>query len=363
MRTLVAAVARELLWAEPIVRRELRRWRARAAEISDEGLRRDAINAIDRKRENVHGAALFCTLARRRNTAFLRLAVAYQVMWDFLDSASESAAEAGELNGVQLHAAMVDALDPARAMRDYYMYDARGGDTGYLRALVCACREQCRGLRSLQRVQPFLMVEARRASVQALNHDPCPTSRVAKLQAWSKREFPGEQEADWFELSGAAAASLLIYALLALASELDVADEEIAGVLRVYGPWVSLLSTMLDSHVDTADDVATGHQRFIAYYPDRDVALERVTEIMRRCLSEASVLPRGEKHLVVIASMIAMYMSKDGARTNENRLVTSALLARSGTLPQVLLPVLRLWFICYRQGTAQAGDTTFSPTR
>ncbi len=64
MRTLGAAVARELLWAEPIVRRELRTWRTRAAEISDEGLRRDAISAIDGKRENVHGATLFCTLAQ-----------------------------------------------------------------------------------------------------------------------------------------------------------------------------------------------------------------------------------------------------------------------------------------------------------
>jgi tetraprenyl-beta-curcumene synthase len=273
-------------------------------------------------------------------------------MWDFLDSASESAAAAGEVNGLQLHAAMVDALDPARATRDYYMHDAREGDAGYLRALVDACRQQCQELRSFQRVQPFLVEEARRASVQALNHDPCPTSRLAKLQAWAKREFPGTQEAEWFELSAAAAASLLIYALLALACELDIPDEEIASVRQTYGPWVSVLSTMLDSYVDSADDLATGHHRYIAYYPSQDVALERLTEIMRRCLSEASALPGAEKHVVVIASMIAMYLSKDSARTNENRPVTNALLARSGTLPQVLLPVLRFWLISYRRSAA-----------
>lgn len=349
MRTLGGAVARELLWAEPIVRRELRRWRTRAAAIADEGLRRDAISAIDRKRENVHGAALFCILASRRSKVLLRLIVAYQVMWDFLDSASESAAEVGEVNGLQLHAAMVDALEPAQPMRDYYLYDAREGDAGYLRALVDECRQQCQGLRSFQQVQPFLMAEARRASVQALNHDPCPTSRVAKLQVWAEQQFPGNHEAEWFELSGAAAASLDIYALLALASDLDVADEEIASVHRIYSPWVSVLSTMLDSYVDTAKDVATGHHRYIAYYPNRDVAIARLTEIMRRCLSEASVLPGGEKHVVVIASMIAMYLSKDGARTNDHRRTTRALLTRSGSLPQVLLPVLRIWLVCYGQ--------------
>jgi len=349
VQTLGGVVARELLWAEPIVRHEIRRWRTRAAEISDEALRRDAISAIDRKRQNVHGAALFCTLANKRSKVLLRLIVAYQVMWDFLDSANESAASLGEANGLQLHTSMVDALEPTRPMRDYYLYDVREGDVGYLRALVDECRQQCQGLRSFPRVQPFLVEEARRASVQALNHDPCPASRVAKLQGWAEQEFPGQQEAEWFELSGAAAASLDIYALLALASDLDLDDDEIASVHRIYSPWVSLASTMLDSYVDNTDDVATGHHSYIAYYPNRDVATTRLTEIMRRCLSEASALPRGEKHVVVIASMIAMYLSKDSARTNESRRMTRALLARSGSLPQVLLPVLRLWLICYRQ--------------
>jgi tetraprenyl-beta-curcumene synthase len=352
LRTLGGAVARELLWAEPIVRRELRRWRTLAAEISDEALRRDAISAIDRKRGNVHGAGLFCTLASRRSKVLLRLLVAYQVMWDFLDSASESTAEMGESNGLQLHAAMVDALDPARPMRDYYLYDAREGDSGYLRALVEECRQQCQGLRSFQRVQPLLVADATRTSAQALNHDPCPTSRAAKLQAWSEREFPDELKAEWFELSASAAASVSIFALMALASDPGVTEEEIASVHAIYSPWVNVLTTMLDSYVDTAEDLATGHQSYITYYQNRDVAIERLTEIMRRCFSEASALPAGKKHVVVIASMIAMYLSKDSARTDDSRLVTSALLTRSGSLPQVLLPVLRLWRICYRQRTA-----------
>jgi tetraprenyl-beta-curcumene synthase len=348
LRTLGTAVARELLWAEPIARHELRTWRARAAEIVDEGLRRDAIGAIDGKRANVHGAALFCTLVSRRSKALLRLLVTYQVMFDFLDSASESAAEGGEANGLQLHAAMVDALEPARPMRDYYLYDAREGDAGYLRALVDACRQHCQELESFQRVQPFLVADATRASVQALNHDPCPTSRAAKLQAWVERECPHEQEAEWFELSAAAAGgSMSIFALLALACDHDVTDEQIAGVRRIYWPWANLLTTMLDSYADTAEDSATGHQLYITYYPNSDVAIERLTEIMRRCFSEASALPGGEKHIVVIASMIAMYLSKDSARANDSRRVTSALLARSGSLPQLLLPVLRLWWICY----------------
>jgi tetraprenyl-beta-curcumene synthase len=352
VRTLGGAAAHELLWAEPMVRRELRTWRARAAEVSDEGLRRDAISAIDRKRGNIHGAALFCTLASRRSEVLLRLLVAYQVMWDFLDSASESAAEAGEANGLQLHAALVDAFDPSRPRRDYYLYDAREGDAGYLRALVYACRQQCLELPSFQRVRPFLVADATRASVQALNHDPCPTSRAAKLQAWAEREFPDEQEMEWFELSAAAGTPLSIFALLALAIDLDVDEEEIASVLRIYWPWASMLTTMLDSYVDASEDAVAGRQSYIAYYPDPDIAIERLAEIIRGCLSEASALPEGEKHVVAIACMIAMYLSKDSAHTNDSRLATRALLAHSGSLPHMLVPVLRLWRICYGQRTA-----------
>jgi tetraprenyl-beta-curcumene synthase len=352
LRTLGAAVARELLWAEPIVRREVRTWRIRAAAIPDGSLRRDAVSAIDRKRGNIHGAALFCTLARRRSDALLRLLVAYQIMWDFLDSASESAGDAGEVNGLQLHAALVDAFDPGRPMCDYYLHDARGGDAGYLRALVRACRQQCPELHSFHRVQALLATDATHASVQALNHDARSTSRAARLQAWVEREVPDERETEWFELAAAAGTPLSIFALLALASDLDIVDDEIAEVHRIYWPWASVLATMLDSYVDAGEDAAADHHCYIAYYPSLEVAIERLAEIADRCLGRALALPGGEKHVVVIASMIAMYLSKDSARTAGNRSATRSLLARSGSLPQVLLPVLRLWRTCYGQRAA-----------
>jgi hypothetical protein len=125
-----------------------------------------------------------------------------------------------------------------------------------------------------------------------------------------------------------------------------------ANLQRIYWPWASVLTTMLDSYVDTAEDAATGRQRYITYYANPDAAIERLAGIMRRCLAKALALPGGEKHVVVIACMIAMYLSKDSAHSNDSRLATRALLARSGSLPRVLLPVLRLWRICYGQRAA-----------
>ncbi len=47
--------------------------------------------------------------------------------------------------------------------------------------------------------------------------------------------------------------------------------------------------------------------------------------------------------------MIAMYLSKDSARTPELRASTAALLRAGGSLTRVLLPVLRLWRIAFAQ--------------
>jgi hypothetical protein len=207
------------------------------ARRGSEDLRRGPAARCDQRDQpqarDIHGAALFCTLAARRSEPLLRLLVACQIMWDFLDSASESA-----------------------------------------------------------------------------------------------------------------------FALLALASDPDVADEDVASVHRIYWPWACILATLLDSYVDTAEDAAVGDHSCIAYYPNRDVALERIAEIVRRSLANAAAAPDGERHVVVIACMVAMYLSKDTAHVDGARLRTRALLARSGLLPRVLLPLLRLWRLCYGQRAA-----------
>ena len=89
---LLAAASRELLWGLREVSQEMRGWQVLAAAIPDGPIREDALHSIRRKRENAAGAALFSILPRRRNRDLLRLLVAYQMIWDFLDSVSERGA-------------------------------------------------------------------------------------------------------------------------------------------------------------------------------------------------------------------------------------------------------------------------------
>jgi tetraprenyl-beta-curcumene synthase len=340
-----------LLWGLPVVAREVHRWRERAGGIPDAPIRQDALSALGAKRGQTDGAALFSILPRARNPSLLRLLVAYQIIWDFLDSVNERGATAGQTNGRQLHLALIDALDPERPISDYYRHHPWRDDGGYLCALVTVCRECCLRLPSYARVRSLVVREARRAQVLAINHDLDPLSRDAALETWSSEEFPAGHEATWFELSGAASAGLTIFALLALASEPVCGDAEIAQTYKTYFPWTSATATMLDSYVDEAEDAASGDHIYVSHYSTAELATQRVCLLMRRSLREARALNNSEKHILIAASMVAMYLTKDSARTAAMRETTKRLTAAGGSLTRALIPILRLWRIAYAQRT------------
>ena len=351
---LLGAVTRELLWGLPAVTRELRGWHARAEAIPDERIRRDALSALDRKRGNTHGAALFWTLPSVRSSCLLRLLVTYQVMWDFLDCVSESGAGTGQTNGLQLHLALVEALDPGRPTSDYYRHHPWREDGGYLHTLVAECRHCCRELPSFQVIRPVLVREATRANVQAINHELDPARREIGLREWVAREFPGDElpadrAVSWFELTAAGGAGLTIYALFALAAEPACSETDVARAYHAYFPWTSAIATMLDSYVDEPEDTANGDHRYVAYYSGPEPATRRIDQLIRRCLDEARGLKNGERHILVAACMIAMYLSKDSAHTTRMRANTRRLVTAGGSLTKVLIPILRLWRIAYAQ--------------
>ena len=329
---------------------EVRVWRSLAEAIPDAPIREDALSALRDKRGQTDGAALFSTLTRNRNPNLLRLLVAYQIIWDFLDSVHEHDATAGERNGRQLHLALIDALDPDRPIADYYRYHPWHEDGGYLRTLVLACRECCEALPSYHRVQQLVLDEARHAqAVLALNHNLNPHVRDSALGAWSATEFPGRQQASWFELSGAASAGLTTFALFTLAADAACEDAEIQRTYHTYFPWTSAAATMLDSYVDQIDDAATGDHIYISHYPSAEQATRRIQLLIQRCLREAQTLPNAETHTLIAASMIALYLSKDSARSQALRARSKTLAGAGGSLTRVLVPILRLWRIAYAQ--------------
>jgi tetraprenyl-beta-curcumene synthase len=341
-----------VLWGLRAVSKELDAWRSRALAIPEGPIRTDALYVLAHKRTHAHGAALFWILPRRRSLCLLRLLVAYELIWDTLDNLSERAATEGQTDGRQLHRAITEAIDPSTPISDYYRDHPWPSDGCYLHALVKTCRENCMLLPSYPRVRDIALHEARRAQVLALNHDPHPVRREEALKHWVERELPGNHEASWWELSGAASAPLTIHALLALATEPTPSENEIAHVYAAYSPWVSAATTMLDSYVDQAEDTRHGDHSYIAHYPDSDSALRGVRELVRRASHEARSLPNGSKHAVITSAMTALYLSKSSARTPSMQASTRSLLDAGGSLTRLLLPILRAWRTAYSQRTA-----------
>lgn len=342
----MSGASRELAWGLPAAAKEIRHWRALAERIPEAPIRADALSAITRKRGQSDGAALFSILPHKRNRWLLRLLVAYQLIWDYLDSLHER--HPTELNGRQLHLALVDALQPEAAKTDYYRHHPWTDDGGYLNALVDVCRTSCKRLPAFPHVRPLVLREAHRAQVLALNHEPEPAQRDAALRAWASSEFPENgTDARWFELSGACSAGLTIFSLLALAAEPSCTSACVARSHAAYMPWVSVAATMLDSYVDQLEDAECGDHIYVSHYPSRAAAVERIASLIRRSLAAAAQLDNGEKHVLIVGSMIALYLSKDSARMPAMRADTKTLVASGGTLGRALVPVLRLWRVAY----------------
>jgi cytochrome P450 len=308
----------------------------------------------------INGAAMFWTLPRARSPELLRLLVAYQVLADYLDCTSERAANNGIRNGLQLHRALIEAIDPTLPLSDHYAHHPWRQDGGYVRALVECCRQTAARLPSFAQAQPLAARAARLTTVLALNHEPNSALRDGELKAWAALHFPEAGQLAWFELAGSASAWLTVLALLALAADTGRGQAEAEATYAAYLPWVSLAGTMLDSYADATEDHEAGDHSYIAHYASASEALDRVGEILTTALATAADLPNGERHLVVISCMVAMYLSKDSMRTVRSLPATRQLARAAGPLPRALIPVLRVWRILYglqTDGGGQQGRT------
>jgi tetraprenyl-beta-curcumene synthase len=342
---LLRAATRELLWGLHQTTREMRAWRARAERIPCALIREDALYALNHKRTHADGAALFSILPRRRNKNLVRLLIAYELILDFLDNVSER--HRAERNGRELHLALIDAVDPDRAPADYYRHHPWKDDGGYLRALVETCQHRCRALPSFELIRLVVGQEAGRTQVLALNHLPDPAVRDAALRQWAAAECPDDDGLTWYELGGAASASLVVLALLTLAADRDITSEDIERTRLVYWPWMSLVAVMLDSYADQAEDELSGDHSYVGHYPDRETRVCRLAECIERASNGARSLPDGRRHAIILAAMVAMYLSKDSAVAPALADDTKTLARAGGSLSRALLPVLRLWRTAY----------------
>jgi tetraprenyl-beta-curcumene synthase len=356
---LLAAAVSQLVWGLPAAAAQMHTWRARAQAIVDAPTREDALNVQRVKRGHVDGAALFWILVKPRRPRLLRLLVAYELMLDFLDYASERGQtrerdlQEGVADGRQLHLGLIDALDTGRAIATHYAHHPWRADAGYLRALVLACRAHTTALPSYPRTQALAVAEVRRAAdVLALNHIPDPGMREERLRTWAAQHPLTDRQLTWFEHTAAISGSLAVHVLLTQAADPRCGPAQLQSAYDAYMPWVALATAMLDSYADQIEDAAAREHSYIAHYDDPDAARARLEQIVAQTMRRARRLPNGQRHAVIVASMIAMYLSKEDARSSALHASSRSIAAAGGHLSLRLLPVLRLWRLAFSHRSA-----------
>jgi tetraprenyl-beta-curcumene synthase len=352
LSALLAVAVRELTWVIPNVSREVARWTRHAGAAADPVLREEALLTLRRERLNTEGAALFAVLPQRRHSDLLHVLAAYQITLDYLDTISERPSDDPLGNGAQLHKALVEAVDPGGPTSDYYRLHPQHDDGGYLRALVETCRAGCARLPGFEQVRTRALRAATLGMVQVPNHDPCPERRVQGLRAWVEWELPGRSEMSWFELTAAASSSLWTLALLALATDPHLHEDDVAEAEAVYFPWICAASTLLDAFVDQASDRVEGNHSYVEHYDSPAEMAERLCEIVHRSAQGARRLRNGERHALITTGMVSMYLSKASARSPELRVASQRIARSAGSLPHVQLPIMRTMRAVQRLGDA-----------
>jgi tetraprenyl-beta-curcumene synthase len=349
---LVAVAARELAWVLPSVAAEVGRLSAHALRIPDPVLRDDATLTLRRERLNTEGAALYATLPARRSRGLLRVLACYQIVLDYLDTISERPSPDPLGNGRQLHRALTEAVDPGGPIADWYRLHPQRDDGGYLHSLVATCRDGCSQLPSFERVRARVARAAHLGTVQVPNHDPCAPRREAGLRAWVERELPGGSELAWFELAAAASSSLWTLALLALAADPQLREDDVVEAEAVYFPWICAASTLLDAFVDQASDRAEGSHSYVEHYDSPAEMVDRLCEIVYRSAAGARRLRNGERHALIACGMVSMYLSKVSARSPELRPAARRIARAAGSLPRIQMPIMRTMRRVQRLGDA-----------
>jgi tetraprenyl-beta-curcumene synthase len=342
-RLFAAAARRYWLEVFPAARETKRELLRRAEAIPDPLLRADAVISHRDKGSNSEGLAALAVLApapRRREIA--RSLVAYQLMLDYLDCVSERPSEDPFENGSRLHCAFEVALDPDAVHADYYALAAGNEDGGYLRALIDACRSPLRTLPSIAAVRDSLARQARLCcESQALNHAQRFVPLEERLAEWAERiavEAGVEGEFEWWELVGAAAASsLAVGALLALAAAPGQTAEDAGAVEAAYFPWASGLNALLDSLVDLDEDPdGASHLR---RYESLETGAERLSAIASGARERVSLLPAGAWHEAIFAAMGAHYLVQPEAWDGDCAVVSRSVLQSLGTLARPAMGV------------------------
>ncbi|HYB23726.1 MAG TPA: DUF2600 family protein [Solirubrobacteraceae bacterium] len=299
---------------------ELRRRRRRAARIPDPRLRSVALDALA-KRANIEGAAAVATLAGARRCGRTASAlIAFQALYNHLDTLAEMPGVDRVENARRLHEALLEALSPDTCAADFDALDPQCRDGGYLAELIESCHT------SLGELPHFAALEARARSAAAriVSFQSLVLGERGELERWARGLTPVDGGLTWWEAAAAAGSSLEALVLIAGAGVRSADAEHLEAVERAYFPCVGALHSLLDSVVDEAEDEVGGQLSLVRCYGSRAQAAARLRGLAESARASARALRGGARHTVLVIAMACLYLDALAADTRGEKPVDVA---------------------------------------
>ncbi len=323
----------------PAAQSEMRRLRERAREIPDPALRRLALDAQQHKWACLEGAAAYATfLTRKHRARFAHLLVALQALLDYADTVMEQPSKDPAANACQLHQAFLVALEPDRAHRDYYQHHPHRQDGGYLAHLADTCRASIQELPSYAVVADTIIRHAERMVLYQSTINLATAADHPHLEQWARKQI-SSTTLNWWEVGAACGSSLAIFAHITAATDPGLTPDDVDAIEDLYWPWAQSLHIFLDSLIDRAEDRETNQPNLLDHYASQAEMIERLGLLASETVKRArEVAPH---HRLILAGMVALYLSDDQAWIASARPASEAILAATGTLARPALLLLR----------------------
>lgn len=164
-----------------------------------------------------------------------------------------------------------------------------------------------------------------------------PKADYPRLARWAKEE--GSGQLNWWEIGAACGSSLAIFAQLAAATDPALTSNEVDAIDFLYWPWAEALHILLDSLIDRAEDRATGQPNLLDHYSSQDEMTERLGLLATQTAERA--LEAAPHHRLILAGMVALYLSDEQAWTAFARPATERILEATGSFAKPALLMLR----------------------
>lgn len=325
----------------PIVKEELNSWKTMAYEIPDPVLSQQALSSIKKKSFHCQGGAIYSLYTGKVNPDNIRFIVALQTISDYLDNLCDRVGIEDEKSFLQLHKAIINALDPNSKIEDYYLLYPHNNDGGYLNDLVSTCRNYILSLSSYELVyEQVLFLGKLYCEMQSIKHIKVSERNMA-LEKWAKQYHHLYPEISPWEFSAASGSTLGIFLLCTLAEEKHLTDKQVNDTVNAYFPWICGLHILLDYFIDQKEDILNDDLNFVSFYKDEEEKKERLYLFLSQSFKNTSYLNHHYFHEMIIQGLLAMYLSDKKASFESEKDITNSLLNNSGGKTKILYQICK----------------------